>query len=39
MRATINSGLTVEEKLHRLSYKMQWGEELYLVKWEEKGGL
>ena len=25
-----DSGLTVEEKLHRLSYKMQWGEELYL---------
>lgn len=25
-----DSGLTVEEKLHRLSYKMQWGEEKYL---------
>jgi hypothetical protein len=34
-----DSGLTVEEKLHRLSYKMQWGEELYLEMWEEKGGL
>ena len=34
-----DSGLTVEEKLHRLSYKMQWGEELYLEMREEKGGL
>jgi len=34
-----DSGLTVEEKLHRLSYKMQWGEEKYLEMWEEKGGL
>ena len=34
-----DSGLTVEEKLHRLSYKLLWGEELYLEKWEEKGGL
>jgi hypothetical protein len=39
LRATINSGLTVEEKLHRPSYKMQWGGEKYLEKWEEKGGL
>ena len=29
----MNSGLTVEEKLHRLSYKMQWGEEKYLEMW------
>jgi hypothetical protein len=28
-----DSGLTVEEKLHRLSYKMQWGEEKYLEMW------
>jgi len=34
-----DSGLTVEEKLHRLSYKLQWGEEPYLGMWEEKGGL
>ncbi len=34
-----DSGLRVEEKLHRLSYKMQWGEEKCLEMWEEKGGL
>jgi hypothetical protein len=28
-----DSGLTVEEKLHRLSYKMQWGEEKHLEMW------
>jgi hypothetical protein len=28
-----DSGLTVEEKLHRLSYKMQRGEEKYLEMW------
>src|SRR5215208_1648739 len=28
-----DSGLTLEEKLHRLSYKMQWGEEKYLEMW------
>ena len=33
----MNSGLTVEEKLHRPSYKMQWGEEKYLEMSEEKG--
>ena len=34
-----DSGLTVEEKLHRLSYKMHWGEELYLEMWGGEGGL
>jgi len=29
----MNLGLRVEEKLHRLSYKMQWGEEKYLEMW------
>ena len=28
-----DSGLTVEEKLHRPSYKLQWGEEKYLEMW------
>jgi hypothetical protein len=28
-----DSGLWVEEKLHRLSCKMQWGEEKYLEMW------
>src|ERR671911_2905138 len=28
-----DSGLTVEEKLHRLSYKMLWGKEKYLEMW------
>jgi hypothetical protein len=34
-----DSGLRLEEKLHRLSYKLQRGEEKYLEMWEEKGGL
>lgn len=34
-----DSGLTVEEKLHRLSYKRRWGEEKYEEMWGEKGGL
>jgi hypothetical protein len=39
LEGKVDSGLTVEEKLHRLSYKMQWGEEKYLEMWEEKGRL
>jgi hypothetical protein len=34
-----DSGLTVEEKLHRLSYKMLWGKEKYLEMWGGEGGL
>ena len=35
-----DSGLRVEEKLHRPSYKMQWGEEKYLEmgRGEEREG-
>jgi hypothetical protein len=34
-----DSGLTVEEKLHRLSYKLQWGEEKYEEMWGALGAI
>ena len=39
LRPTMNSGLTVDEKLHRPSYKMQRGEEKCLEMWGGEGGL